>query len=149
MLENKRMDSLTIDLINRQQAWQAIKVQVFPYLAQVLQSGQRFVLSIKPETRTAEQNRLMWPLLTVFSKELLWPVNGHMVKMDPDDWKDLLSAAFKGENVRLAMGLNGGVVLLGQRTSKFTKAEFSDWIEFLYATAADRDLKLPVWEGEK
>ena len=142
-------DTLTIDLINRQQAWQAIKVQVFPYLAQVLQSGQRFVLSIKPETRTAAQNRLSWPLLTVFSKELLWPVNGHMVKMEPDDWKDLLSAAFKGENVRLAMGLNGGVVLLGQRTSKFTKAEFSDWIEFLYATAADRDLKLPVWEGEK
>jgi hypothetical protein len=90
----------------------------------------------------------MWPLLTVFANELLWPVNGRMVKMDADDWKDVLSAAFKGESVRLAMGLNGGVVLLGQRTSKFSKAEFSDWIEFLYATAADRGVKLPVWVGE-
>ena len=68
-----------------------------------------------------------------------------MVKMDEDDWKDVLSAAFKGETVRLAMGLNGGVVLLGQRTSKFTKAQFSEWIEFLYATAADRGVKLPEW----
>ena len=72
-----------------------------------------------------------------------------MTKMDPDDWKDVLSAAFKGENVRLAMGLNGGIVLLGQRTSKFSKAEFSDWIEFLYATAADRGVTLPAWQGDE
>ena len=140
--------TLTINLINRQQAWDAIKSQVFPFLATCLQAGQHWILSIKPETRTQAQNRLMWPLLTVFANELLWPVNGRMVKMDADDWKDVLSAAFKGESVRLAMGLNGGVVLLGQRTSKFSKAEFSDWIEFLYATAADRGEKLPVWVGE-
>jgi hypothetical protein len=140
--------TLTINLINRQQAWDAIKSQVFPFLATCLQAGQHWILSIKPETRTQAQNRLMWPLLTVFANELLWPVNGRMVKMDADDWKDVLSAAFKGESVRLAMGLNGGVVLLGQRTSKFSKAEFSDWIEFLYATAADRGVKLPVWVGE-
>jgi hypothetical protein len=139
--------TLTINLINRQQAWDAIKSQVFPFLATCLQAGQHWILSIKPETRTQAQNRLMWPLLTVFANELLWPVNGRMVKMDADDWKDVLSAAFKGESVRLAMGLNGGVVLLGQRTSKFSKAEFSDWIEFLYATAADRGVKLPVWVG--
>jgi hypothetical protein len=91
----------------------------------------------------------MWPLLTVFSQQLQWPVDGRMVTMDADDWKDVLSAAFKGESVRLAMGLNGGVVLLGQRTSKFTKAQFAEWIEFLYATAADRGVKLPVWVGQE
>ena len=42
----------------------------------------------------------------------------------------------------------GGVVLLGQRTSKFTKAQFSDWVEFLYATAALRGVKLPAWQAE-
>ncbi len=142
-------ESLSIDLFNRQQARAALTEKVFPFLAAVLQSGQRWILTIKPETRTQAQNRLMWPLLAVFARDLLWPVNGHMVKMDEDDWKDVLSAAFRGENVRLAMGLNGGVVLLGQRTSKFTKKEFSDWIEFLYATAADRDVKLPAWKGEE
>lgn len=140
--------NLTINLFNRQQAWEAIKTQVFPFLAGALQSGQQWILSIKPETRSQAQNRLMWPILSVFSRELLWPVNGAMVKMDEDDWKDVLSAAFKGETVRMAQGLNGGIVLLGQRTSKFTKAQFSDWIEFLYATAADRGVKLPAWDGE-
>ena len=137
--------TLTLTLHNRQQARDALKTQVFPFLAQVLQAGARWVLTIKLETRSQEQNRLMWPLLTVFSQQLQWPVDGRMVTMDPDDWKDVLSAAFKGESVRLAMGLNGGVVLLGQRTSKFTKQQFSEWIEFLYATAADRGIKLPAW----
>jgi hypothetical protein len=87
----------------------------------------------------------MWPLLTAFSKQLKWPVNGSMVNMTPDEWKDVLTAAFYGETMRLAMGLNGGVVMLGRRTSKFNKKQFSDWIEFLYATGADRGVDLPEW----
>ena len=141
-------ETLTLNLRNRQQAWEAIKSQAFPFLASVLQAGATWVMTIKLETRTQAQNRLMWPLLTVFSKSLQWPVDGRMVTMDADDWKDVLSAAFKGESVRLAMGLNGGVVLLGQRTSKFTKPQFAEWIEFLYATAADRGVALPVWTDE-
>jgi hypothetical protein len=69
-----------------------------------------------------------------------------MVKMTPDEWKDVLTAAYRRESVRLAMGLDGGVVMLGQRTSKFSKAEFVEWIEFLYATAAEREVELPDWE---
>ena len=137
-------ESLTINLHNRQQAWQAIKTQVFPFLAQVLQGGRRWVLTLKLETRTQAQNRLMWPILTAFSRQLQWPVDGRMVTMQPHEWKDVLTAAFYGETVRLAMGLNGGVVLLGQRTRDFTKSKFSDWIEFLYATAADRGVVLGV-----
>lgn len=120
-------------------------MQVFPMLSAVLQTGKRWVLTIKPETRTQAQNRLLWPLLTAFSKQLLWPINGRMEKIEPEDWKDIITATLKGEQVRLAMGLNGGVVMLGQRTSKFTKAEFSELIDFIYATAADRDVTLPAW----
>ena len=139
---------LTVPLCNKQQAWAVIRTQVFPYLGQILQAGRRWVLTIKPETRSAAQNRLMWPLLTAFSKQLQWPVNGEMVWMTPDEWKDVLSAGFHGESVRLAMGLSGGVVMLGRRTSKFTKAQFSEWIEFLYATAAARGVRLPAWVDE-
>lgn len=141
-------ESLTVELHNRTQAWAVIKSQVFPFLAAVLQGGQRWILTLKLETRTQAQNRLMWPILTEFSRQLQWPVNGQFVTMEPDEWKDVLTAAFRGENVRLAMGLNGGVVMLGQRTSKFTKPEFSNWIEFLYATAADRGVNLPAWKGD-
>ena len=141
-------ESLTVELHNRQQAWCVIQQQVFPFLKAVLQGGHRWILTLKPETRSQAQNRLMWPILTEFSRQLEWPVDGRMTKMEPDEWKDVLTAAFRGESVRLAMGLNGGVVLLGQRTSKFTKAQFSEWIEFLYSVAADRDVTLPAWEGD-
>ena len=71
-------------MFERQQAWAAIKTQVFPFLAAVLQGGKRWLLTIRPETRTEAQNRLMWPMLTAFSKQLEWPVNGRMVPMEPD-----------------------------------------------------------------
>lgn len=138
-------ESLTIYLFNRVQAWAAITGQLYPFLQAALQGGRTWVLTLKLETRTQAQNRLMWPLLTCFSKQKLWPVNGEMVEMTPDEWKDVLSSAFYGETMRLAMGLNGGVVMLGRRTSKFNKKQFSEWIEFLYATGAERGVDLPEW----
>lgn len=140
-------DRLEILLHNRAQAWSVIQSQLFPFLKEAMQAGRRWVLTLRLETRTQAQNRLMWPLLTAFSEQLEWPVNGRMTKLTPDEFKDVLSAGFHGEAVRLAMGLNGGVVMLGQRTSKFTKPQFAEWIEFLYATAAARGVILPTWEG--
>jgi hypothetical protein len=96
-------------------------------------------VEIKPANRSLDQNAAQWPILSAFSKQMLWPVNGQMVKLTPDEWKDILTCAFEGDtNPRLAMGLNGGVVMLGKRTSKFSKAKFSEYLEFLHAVAADR-----------
>lgn len=142
-------DKLELVLHNRQQAWALIKDRVFPFLKEAMQAGRVWVLTIRLETRTQSQNRLMWPILTAFSEQLEWPVNGKMTKISPEDFKDVLTAAFKRESVRLAMGLDGGVVMLGQRTSRFTKAEFAEWIEFLYSVAADRGVKLPAWEHDE
>ena len=140
------MEKITLKLWSPTQAAKDLP-GVWAWIKAMTVAGHRLVLTISPETRTQAQNRLMWPLLTCFAKQLHWPINGQMVLMTPDDWKDVLSAAFRRESVRIAMGLDGGVVMLGQRTSKFTKAEFSDWIEFLYATAAARGVILPTWEG--
>ena len=106
------------------------------------------VMALSPPNRTIAQNSAQWPYLEGFSKQLQWPVNGKMIWMEPEEWKDVLTAAFRGETVRLAMGLNGGVVMLGQRTSKFEKPEFSEWMEFLKATAADRGVT-PVYKSER
>lgn len=100
------------------------------------------MVSIGDPTRTLEQNAAQWPYLAAFSKQKQWPVNGEMVWMSDEDWKDVLTAAFHRETVRLAMGLDGGVVMLGQRTSQFKKPEFSEWMEFLKATAALRGVKV-------
>lgn len=104
----------------------------------VRQAPDGFVVEVKESSRTIDQNAAQWPYLDAFSEQLLWPVNGQMVKMEPEEWKDVLTAAFKNETARLAMGLNGGVVMLGLRTSRMPKREFSEWLEFLKATAADR-----------
>jgi hypothetical protein len=96
------------------------------------------VMTLKEPSRTLEQNAAQWPYLDAFSKQLQWPVNGRLCTLSDEEWKDVLTAAFQGETVRLAMGLNGGVVMLGLRTSKMGKGTFSEWLEFLKATAAQR-----------
>ena len=99
-----------------------------------------YAVTVAEPTRTLEQNAAQWPILNAFAAQLQWPVNGRMCKLTGEEFKDILTAAFKGETVRLAMGMDGGVVMLGQRTSKFVKKEFSDWLEFLNATSADREV---------
>jgi hypothetical protein len=103
----------------------------------VMEAPTGYWCKIVPPTRTLEQNDFQWPYLEGFSKQKQWPVNGDMCWLTPEEWKDILTAAFEKEiNPRLASGFDGGVVMLGKRTSKFGKAKFSEWIEFLRAAAA-------------
>ncbi len=88
--------------------------------------------------RTSEQNALMWSWLTCFSDQLQWPVNGLMERLTPTEWKDILTAAYSQELQRVAPGLNGGMVLLGMRTSDMGKRQMAEFIDFIEATAADR-----------
>ncbi len=97
-----------------------------------------FAVTVAEPTRSVEQNAAQWPILEAFAQQLEWPLNGRMTKLDADDWKAILTAAFRQELARVAPGLDGGMVLLGARTSKFSKREFSDWLEFLHAAAAAR-----------
>jgi len=113
-------------------------------LAAVTTAPDGFVTVVCEPTRNLDQNAAQWPILQAFSDQLVWPVNGRMETLTPDEWKDLLTAAFKRETVRVAMGLDSGMVMLGARTSKFGKKEFSDWLEFLHATAADRGVDLEM-----
>ena len=106
------------------------------------QAPEGWCVTFQEPTRSLEQNDAQWPILEAFSRQLKWPVNGQLVTMTPEEWKDVLSAAFRRETARLAMGLDGGVVMLGMRTSKMTKPVFSEWLEFLHATAAARDVDL-------
>lgn len=124
--------------------WRDVKARAVAYIEKISQLAENVAIRIGPysDARTVEQNAAQWPILTAFSEQLMWPVNGEMVYMTPEEWKDVLTAAFKRENPRLAMGLDGGVVMLGQRTSKFKKKQFSEWLEFLHATAAHRGVDL-------
>lgn len=107
----------------------------------VIDAPEGWTVRVEPPKRTLDQNALLWPLLEAFADQLEWPVNGRMVKLEASEWKDILSASFKREQQRVSPGLDGGMVLLGMRTSKMTKAQFSEFIEFIYATAAERGVE--------
>jgi hypothetical protein len=61
-----------------------------------------------------------------------------MVQLEPEEWKDVLTAAYRNESQRIAMGLNGGMVILGMRTSQLSKREFAEFIEFIHSVAVER-----------
>ena len=111
----------------RRRAWAAIG-----------KAPQGHVVTIAEPTRNLEQNAAMWPILEAYAERKQISVNGAMVNLSPEEWKDILTAAFHQETARLAMGLNGGVVMLGQRTRQYGKKKFSEWLEFLHAVATER-----------
>lgn len=100
-----------------------------------------YIVEVKEATRTLDQNADQWPYLEAFSKQLQWPINGEMSWLTAGEWKDILTAAFNEESIRLSPGLNGGMVMLGVRTSQMGKKRFSEWLEFLHATAALRGVE--------
>lgn len=106
-----------------------------------------WIVTVTEPTRSLDQNAAQWPILQAFADQLQWPVNGAMTWLTPDEWKDVLSAAFDRESVRVAMGMDGGMVMLSKRTSQMGKKTFSEWLEFLHATAAARDVDLRYREA--
>ena len=119
-------------------------VPTFPRraMAAVADAPEGYVIRIDEPTRNLEQNALLWVLLSEFARQLVWPVNGAMVKLEPEEWKDILTAAYRQESQRIAQGLNGGMVMLGMRTSKMGKRQFGEFIEFVQSVAVDRAVVL-------
>jgi hypothetical protein len=136
------MNLLTIPLLNRQQSWAAIQNQVFPFLAAVLQADQRYTLTVKPQTRTSEQNKRLWAMLTDISKQVDW----YGRKLSPEDWKHVLSASLKKQDA--VPGIDGGFVVLGLSTSKMTKGEMADLQTLIEAFGAQQGVKFSAMERD-
>ena len=108
----------------RQNAIEAVKIAPEGYTVQV-----------KPKTRTLEQNSRLWALLNDVSTQVLW----HGEKLSNEDWKNLFSASLKKQ--KLVQGLDGGLVVLGQSTSKMTVAELGDLMTIIEAFGANHGVK--------
>ena len=101
-------------------------------------------VEIKPvaDKRSSNQNRKMWAMLGDISRQIPWTVNGIAGLITPDDWKDLITASL-AKHQRIAQGLEGGVVMLGSRTSEMKKKDFAALIEYIYYVGADKGV---VWD---
>ncbi len=93
--------------------------------------------------RTSDQNRKMWPMLTDIAQQVKWPVDGVLRYLEPEEWKDILTAGLR-KNQHVAAGIEGGFVLLGERTSKMTVGQMVELIEFMYWFGA-RDETRVLW----
>ena len=121
-------EQLVIELHNRQQAWAAIKAQLFPFLATVMQAGGRWVLTVTRRKRTPKQNRRYWGngVLKQIAEQAT--VNGKLYSAET--WHELFKRRFIGV-VELP---NGEVV--GQSSTGLTTAEFCEFSNQVEAYAA-------------
>lgn len=109
-----------------------------------LPKEKKWQVEIKPETRTLAGNRAQWPILNAIAAQVMWPVNGVQSQLTAEEFKIILTAAYRQEVPRVAMGVSGGLVMLGLRTREFKREEWPEWIEFLLWFAAERNVKIPV-----
>jgi len=94
------------------------------------------VLTIREATRSTEQSSKMWAMISDISRA---KPDGRM--HTPEVWKCLFMHAC-GHATQFEMGLNGQPFPTGYKSSRLTKAEMSDLIEFLYQFGAEKGV---VW----
>lgn len=99
------------------------------------------VVTIKAATRSNEQNAKLWAMLSDLSRA---KPEGRL--HTPDVWKQLVMHAC-GHAVQFEIGLNGQPFPTGFRSSRLSKAQMGDLIEWIYAYGAEHGV---VWtEPEK
>lgn len=131
---------MNVILHNAQQGHAAL-MAIWPQIKAHLMAGQPMVLEVKEKTRSSEQNARMWALLTDVSRQVDW----YGQKLTPDEWKDVFSASLKKQ--KAVPGLDGGFVILGQRTSKMSIREMGELMELIEAFGAQKGVRFsaPEW----
>lgn len=97
------------------------------------------VVKVSAAKRSDDQNAKMWAMLSDISRAK--PEGRAHI---PEVWKCIFMAAL-GHEVKFEMGLDGQPFPIGFRTSKLTKPQMSDLIEFIYAYASKHGVK---WSEE-
>ena len=128
-------EKVSITLFNPVQAHRDITQTWVDYIKPFLTAGHRLTLEVKQQTRSNEQNALMWQLLTDIGKQVDWYGN----KLTPEEWKICLSASLRKQKV--VPGIDGGFVVLGLSTSKMTIAQMTEMIELCYAFGSQQGVK--------
>lgn len=107
-------------------------------------SGESCEVEVREPRRSLDANAAMWATLADVAAHVEWPhtVDGtwQIAKMDSDSWKAVLTAAFEAET-RMAQAVNGGTVMLGARTSKFSKRRMGDFLTFVHAFGSERGVR--------
>jgi NinB protein len=94
----------------------------------------------EPKTRSWQQNKRLWAMLTDVSRQVDW----HGQRLTKEEWKDVFTAALKRQKV--VPGIDGGFVVLGSSTSRMTVAEMGDLMTLMEAFGAQQGVKFTAPE---
>lgn len=102
----------------------------------ISQAPMNCILIFKKPGRTIPQNDRMWVMLTEVAQQAEW--NG--VKYTPDQWKCLFMHAC-GHEAHFMPGLNGEPFPAGFRTSKLSKEQMTELMDFIDAWGTQHGVK--------
>ena len=128
------MDRMTIRLYSPAQAHQEMR-KAWELVKAMMVAGRRMVLEVRPETRSLEQNRRLWAMLTDISRQVNW----YGQTLTPEEWKDVFTASLKKQKV--VPGIDGGFVVCGSSTSKMTKPEMAEMQELMMAFGVEHGVE--------
>jgi hypothetical protein len=94
------------------------------------------IVEVRAPGRTKSQNSLMWELCTQLSV-----AKPQGIRKTPESWKCALMHAC-GHQVQFEAGLDGEPFPIGFRSSRLSKRQMTDLIEFIFAYAAEQGIVL-------
>lgn len=112
-------------------AWRWIKGMLY--------AGRRLVLEVKTETRSTQQNRVMWSCLTDLSEQVTW----FGKKLKKEGWKDFITGHLDGQDLVPNMDGTGFIsIQRGRSTSQMTIKEMIAVIDLCHAFGSDKGV---IW----
>ena len=127
----------TTTLHNPQEAHVTLQ-RLWGWLKPRLLQGQRITLSVEEQRRNNSQNALLHATLADIASQREWAGR----KWEAEVWKRLLTAAWmrtRGDQLVVVPALDGhGVDVVFQRTSRLSKAEMAELIDFIQAWEAQQ-----------
>ena len=142
------MEKITLKLWSPTQAAKDLP-GVWAWIKAMLIAGHRLVLTLAPATRSSEQNRKLHAIIADVARQATWAGT----KQDAETWKRLFVSAWcraTGEPVTILPALDGhGVDLVPRRTSKLTKDECGELIEYITAWAVEHGVELDEFWPEE
>lgn len=128
----------TFELIDPKQGHQQF-LAVWEWVKPLLQHGHRMLMTVRKDTRSLAQNRIMWSCLTDLSKQVTW----FGKRMTPEGWKNWITGHLNGQELHPNMDGTGFIsVTCGSSTSDMTIKEMTAVIDLCHAFGTQQGV---VW----
>jgi hypothetical protein len=127
----------TIQLRNAAEAHGAL-VALWAQIKPLLLQGKLLIVTVKTDSRSLAQNRIMWSVLEDLSQQVPW----FGKRLTADGWKDFITAHLNGQELVPNMDGTGFVALgKGKSTSDMTIAEMTAVIDLGHAFGDDKGVQ--------